>query len=113
MPIEIVCFYLFGYFGFFEYLRLRASCLPAPLRQLQRLQKLCWLAWWVRRDCWVCVGPSGSAPFERSVTKARRNVLIKREVLEHWRRTPARHRAVVCVAASDLAAFGAVSVGLG
>ena len=31
---------------------------------------LCWLAWWVRRDCWVCVGLSGSAPFERSVTKS-------------------------------------------
>ena len=29
---------------------------------------VCLLAWWVRRDCWVCVGLSGSAPFERSVT---------------------------------------------
>jgi hypothetical protein len=22
---------------------------------------VCLLAWWVRRDCWVCVGLSGSA----------------------------------------------------
>ena len=49
--------------------RVRARSLALAVRRSARLSgPLCWLAWWVRRDCWVCVGLSGSAPFERSVT---------------------------------------------